>query len=119
MPHELIFNVDKLVEVSLAIAAVGGAAAILIKCIKPLFKPLEKLENRVNALETRNQECGAFFTNDKERLDQHEEMLKDQAEDTKIIMESIALLMVHAETGNHTGEVRAGRMKLEKYLIDR
>lgn len=119
MPHELTLNVDTLIAVCGLIVAVGGAAAVLHKWVKPFMRPLKKLETRIDKLEQRNQECTEFFTHDKERLDEHDTMLKEQAEDTKIIMESIALLMVHAETGNHTGEVRAGRVKLEKYLINR
>lgn len=119
MPHEVILDIDKLIAICGVIVAVGGAAAVLYKLIKPLLKPLEKLDERIDALEKRNSECTEYFTHDKERLDEHDELLKAQAEDTKIIMKSIALLMVHAETGNHTGEVRAGRMELEEYLIDR
>lgn len=119
MPHELTLNVDNLIAISTGIAAIGGAAVILIKFIKPLLKPLERLDERIGVLEQKNQECSVYFTNDKERLDKHDKMLEEQAGDNKIMMESIALLMQHAETGNNTGEVRAGRVKLEKYLINR
>ena len=59
------------------------------------------------------------FANDEIRLNSHEEMLKELKADNKIIMESLALLMRHAETGNCTGEVAHGRQELEKYLINR
>ena len=43
----------------------------------------------------------------------------EMKENDKMIMKSVILLLKHAETGNCTGEVAAGRKELEDYLIDK
>ena len=119
MPHELTLNLEVFLAVCGGLITVGGAAAVLHRWFKPLMKPLEKLDERIGALENRNKECSEFFDHDKKQLEKHEILLERQEEDMKMLMKSVALLLVHAETGNHTGEVREGRMELEEYLIDR
>ena len=119
MPSQITFDVAVLLEVCAAIVAVGAAVVYIRKAIKPLFKPVEELVQRIEALEEKQKTCQSYFTNDKHRLDAHERMMQRQANDNIIMLESVALLMKHAETGNNTGEVAEGRENLEKYLINR
>ena len=126
MPEHVTLDIVFLLELCGAIVAVGAALAYIKKFIKPLFKPVEELNARMDgfdeklkALEEKQLQCVSYFANDKQRLDSHEKLLTERAQDYIIMMESIALLMKHAETGNNTGEVAEGREKLEKYLIHR
>lgn len=119
MPSQITFDVAVFLEICAAIGAVGVAVVYVRKLIKPLFKPVEELAKRIDALEEKQKTCHMYFTNDKNRLDAHEQMMKRQGEDNKIILECIALIMKHEETGNNTGEIAEGRERLEKYLINR
>lgn len=119
MPSQITFDVAVVLEVCAAIIAVGGAVVYVRKLIKPLFKPVEELAKRIEALEQNQKTCRQYFTNDKNRLDAHDTMMRRQVEDNKVILECIALIMKHEETGNNTGEIAEGRERLEKYLINR
>lgn len=111
--------VDYIIAVCGLIIAVGGAAVYIKKAISRLLQPLTKLEEELEDIREQNETNKGYFANDMERLDSHDEILKETKADNKIMMESIALLLSHAETGNNTGEVGEGRKRLEKYLINR
>lgn len=119
MPEQITIDIALIVAVCLMVTNIATAIAWLRKGAKPLFKPIEQIRGRLDDVEDRSKTCAEFFANDKRRLDEHEAILNQLSSDNKIILESIALLMKHAETGNSTGEVSDGRDKLETYLINR
>lgn len=119
MPEQFIIPTDTLMDWSAFIVAMGVAIVWIAKGVRPLLKPIKKIENRLTDVEEKSETCAEFFANDKRRLDEHEQILSQLSNDNKIMLESIALLMKHAETGNSTGEVSDGRDKLENYLINR
>lgn len=45
--------------------------------------------------------------------------IQELQEDNKIVMESLLLLMEHAETDNATHKIAEQRMKVRQYLINR
>lgn len=110
---------DNTLAVCGLIIAVGGAAVYIKKAISRLLQPLTKLEKELEDIREQDKTNKEYFANDMERLDSHDEILKETKADNRIMMESIALLLSHAETGNNTGEVGEGRKRLEKYLINR
>lgn len=119
MPEQFIISTDAIMGWSALIVAVGVAIGWIAKGIKPMLKPFKRMETRLTKVEKKSDTCAQFFANNKKRLDEHDELLAKLSNDNKIILESIALLMKHAETGNSTGEVSAGRDALEAYLIKR
>lgn len=119
MPEQITIDIATVLFWCGVIVAVGGAAAYIKKGSKPLLKPFNDMKCEIDAIEKRSAACAKKFANDEKRLNEHELLLQELAEDNKIMLESIALLMKHAETGNSTGEVSEGREALEKYLINR
>lgn len=119
MPEQITIDTNAILAWCGLIAAIGIAIGWLAKAAKPLLKPFQNVQNELDDIEQRSITCAKKFANDDERLNEHEKMLTEAKEDNKIIMESIVLLMRHAETGNCTGEVAQGRQALERYLINR
>ena len=119
MPEQIIIDPNAIIGWSAFIAAIGIAIGWIAKAMKPMLKPFKEMQCEIEEIEQRSKACAKRFTADEERLNTHEEMLKELTADNKMILESIALLMKHAETGNNTGEVSQGRQELEKYLINR
>lgn len=112
MPDQIMIDTNAVYAWCIFIAAVGVAIGWLAKATKPMFKPFKELQKEVKDIE-------ACEENDRSRIDKHEEALVELTNDNRMILESIALLMKHAETGNNTGEISKKRQELEKYLINR
>lgn len=110
--HEITFNLDTLLWIAGFIVAIGGAVAILAKWASPIVQPYKDALSDVKELKKRKLSCDEKFENDHRQL-------MEMKENDKMIMKSVILLLKHAETGNCTGEVAAGRKELEDYLIDK
>lgn len=125
MPTEIAFefNVETFLAICGAFTVVCVALDWARKTFKPigakLSKPMQTVQNELQEIEEHQKLCSQYFENDKERLDEHEEVLKEITADNKMIMKSILLLMKHAETGNCTGEVAKGRSELENYIVQK
>lgn len=119
MPDQIVIDTNNILAWCTFIAAVCVAAVWLWKAIKPVFKPFNNMQNELEQIEKRGHEHDERFKRGENRMEKHDKILQEIQEDNKIIMESIALLMRHAETGNNTGEVAKGRADLETYLINR
>lgn len=119
MAEHIIIDTNTVLAWCGFITAVGVAIGWLAKAARPMLKPFKEMQCEIKEIEQRSEACAKRFTTDEERLNTHEQMLKELTADNKMILESIALLMKHAETGNNTGEVSQGRQELEKYLINR
>lgn len=112
MYDQIVIDTNAVYAWCIFIAAVGVAIGWLAKATKPMVKPFKELQEEVKDIETCEED-------DRDRIDQHEKILVELVNDNRMILESIALLMKHAETGNNTGEVSRKRQELEKYLINR
>ena len=119
MPEQITIDTNTILAWCAAITAVGVAIGWLAKAAKPLLKPFRNVQTELDDIEQRSVSCAKKFEHDDERIREHDETLGEIQSDNKIIMESIVLLMRHAETGNCTGEVAQGRQRLEGYLINR
>lgn len=112
MPEQIMIDTNAVYAWCIFIAAIGVAIGWLAKATKPMLKPFKKLQQEVKDIE-------ACEEKDRSHIEQHEKALVELTNDNRMIMESIALLMKHAETGNNTGEISRKRQELEKYLINR
>lgn len=89
----------------------GGFATIcvaggwLIKIIKGIKKPAEDVNTKLK--------------NDKERLDEHEEMLKDLVQTQPMILRSLYVILQHMRTNNSTGEIAKQEEAINEYLFNR
>lgn len=119
MPNEIVLDPNAILVWAGAIAGVGAAIGYLIKAAKPLAKPFQRLQKEVKDLEDHSTHCDEKFKNDQLQLEALKRDVDDIKMDVKMILEASLLNMKHIETGNCTGEVAEGRMKLEKYLINR
>jgi hypothetical protein len=119
MPEQITINTDAIYAWCLFIAAVCVAAVWLWKAIKPMFKPFKDMQHELEEIEKRGHVHDERFRKGEDRMGRHDKMLEEIQADNKIMMESLALLLSHAETGNNTGEVAKGRRKLESYLINK
>lgn len=119
MPEQITISIPAIVALCGLIVAIGGAVTYVNKLLKPLKKPYEDIQNEFEDIEQRSVSCAKKFQRDEARLDQHDKILKELAEDNKFMLQSVALLLQHAETGNSTGEITKGRVALESYLIQR
>lgn len=108
----ITINVALLISVCGLIAAVGVAVTWIKKALSPVLKPLKEMQTSIEEVEKRT-------INDFNRLNEHEQILKEIQADNKEILKSVLLLLDHAETGNNTGEVAKGRKELEQYLVNR
>ena len=119
MPEQFIIDTNAVLAWCGLIAAIGVAFGWMAKALKPMIKPFKDMQNELEDIEKRGHDHDERFRRGEDRMKRHDEALKEIQADNKIIMESIALLMRHAETGNNTGEVAQGRANLEKHLINR
>ena len=105
-------TMTKIIAICTAVVAVGGAAMYLKKIANIISHKIEKTEKE-------SEKHDEYFKNDLIRLDKHDKMLEGIKEDNRIVMRSLFLLLKHAETGNNTGEIAAGREELEEYLTSK
>jgi len=119
MPEQITIDTSTILAWCGFIAAVGVAIGWIAKAAKPMLKPFRDMKGELNDIKQRSISCAKKFANDDLRIKEHNEVLEQIQNDNKIIMESLVLLMRHAETGNCTGEVAKGRQGLETYLINR
>lgn len=119
MPKEIVLDLDVLLAWSAVIVGVGGAIGYLIKASKPFMKPFQKLQKDVQNLENQSKRCEEKFEHDQTQLQELKEDVEDMKTDIKMLLEASLLNMRHIETGNCTGDIAKGRIKLEKYLINR
>lgn len=112
-------TMTKIITVCTAVVAVGGAAMYLKKIANIIRHPLEEMNRKIEKNEKESEKHDEYFKNDLNRLDKHDKMLEGIKEDNRIVMRSLFLLLKHAETGNNTGEIAAGRKELEEYLTSK
>ena len=119
MPEQFIIDTNAVLAWCGLIAAIGVALGWMAKALKPMMKPFKAMQHELDEIEKRGHDHDERFQRGENRMEKHDKMLAQIQADNKVIMESIALLMRHAETGNNTGEVAQGRANLEKHLINR
>ena len=106
--HSFTINLDTLLWVATFIGAVCVVIGWFYKGMGPVLRPFKEIKE----LKTHAQSCEVKFANDDRRL---EEISSDMRE----VMRAQFLIMKHIETGNCTGEVAAGRERLQNYLIEK
>lgn len=110
--HEVTINLDTLLWIMGFLAAFCGLIVYLKKGTEPIFRPYKQMRSDVKMLAERKHSCDQKFAHDAAEL-------AEIKQDLKMVMKTETLLLKHAETGNCTGEVAAGRKELEDYLIDK
>lgn len=119
MPEQITISVEAILAVCGLIVAIGGAAVYIKKATRPIFKPWEDMQSDLESISAQNKVCAKKFENDDKRIKELEATVRELREDNKFILNSVALLLQNAETGNCTGAIRQGRKDLETYLINR
>lgn len=101
MGKEIVITVNGLLWFCSAIAALGGAAAIIAKC----FAPFKNLEKRVSALETKQ--------------DGDHKDLKTLETGIEKICKCTLAITDHELTGNSVDKLREAKDEMQDYLIQK
>ncbi len=86
------------IAVCSAIVSVGGAAAVLYKAYKFINKPIEALRKDLEYIE----EC---LSRDKDRLEDHDDLLKRLCETSEALVNADCVILTHMVKGNNTGKM--------------
>ena len=99
-----------IVYIASCITILGGAIGTLIKAKAALLKPLVEINNKIEEYEK-------YLANDKAHLDTIDDVLTELTEANTLLIESVRVLLTHAESGNNSGEIREERKKLDDWLL--
>lgn len=105
-------NIELLVYVAGIIVAFGSAWKVVKDAKKGIEEPRKEIKKDLKGVN--NLAC-----ENRERLDEHDKLLQSIREDNQYLLSSMLKLLRHAETGNHTNELKHARESLEKYIIER
>lgn len=93
------------------LAVCGGFTTVcvaggwLLKIVKGIKKPADDVNLKLK--------------NDKQRLDEHDELLKDLMQTQPIILRSLYVILQHMRTHNSTGEIAKQEEAINEYLFNR
>ena len=93
------------IAVCVGFSSICVAGGWLVKIIKGLKKPSEDVNTKLK--------------NDKERLDNHDELLKDLVQTQPMILRSLYVILQHMRTNNSTGEIAKQEQAISDYLFNR
>lgn len=108
MGNEIVITVNGLLWFCGAIAALGGAAAIIAKC----FAPFRKLKNEVDQLKKELEGLKNYQNSD------HTELKKLEVGIEKICKCTLAITD-HELTGNSVDKLREAKDEMQDYLIQK
>lgn len=115
----VLFTLGQLLWVCGAILTISAVVAILVKVYKWLRTPentqneeIRNLQEHQKEQDSRMDKFEEYFKKDKDAIDNIEA-------GNKVVQQSILVLMNHAINGNDIDNLKEGRDRLEKYLIER
>lgn len=107
----MFITINGLLKICASISCVGLALGYLLKAIKTLKSPADKMTNKIKKHDE-------LFANDKARLDNLEHMMTDMRECMMLLLESEMATLEHLEDGNHTKMLMEKKDKIAKYLYE-
>lgn len=100
-----------IIYIASCIGVIGAAVKILVNAKKALTAPLDEINKKL-------MEHCQFLENDKKRLEEINDALEDLTEGVHILIKNQQTILDHLEDGNHSGEIRAGKKRLNDWLVD-
>ena len=100
-----------LIYLASCIGIVGAAVKILHSAKTALLRPLDDINKRLAEYDT-------FLANDKQKIENIEEIMGDMTESMNMLIKSHRTVLHHLQEGNHSGEIKAEIEELDNWLID-
>lgn len=113
------FTPGELLAIAGAIITISTAIGVLINLFTKLKEPERKQDDRIKALEDRQDKTDAIIEKFREYFDNDDKRLKAIDEGNKITQQGLLALLKHALNGNDTEALKVAEKNLEEYLINK
>lgn len=100
-----------IIYIASCIGVIGAAVKVLWSAKQALVKPLRDINEKLNEHEK-------YLENDKKRLEEISESIEDLTGAINILIKSHQTVLDHLEDGNHSGEIKADKKRLNDWLVD-
>ena len=100
-----------IIYIASCIGVIGAAVKVLWSAKQALVKPLDEINKKLEEHET-------FLENDKKRLEVISSSLDELTDAITILIKSHQTVLDHLEDGNHSGEIKASKEKLNDWLVE-
>lgn len=108
----MTITTESIVYLAGVIVTVGAAIKLMYEFKKKMDEPYQKIQDRLD----HHDKCLERDKNAIEKLQGEQDQI---IEDNRQILLVLSTMLSHMETGNNTGQVRATRDDLDRYLINR
>ena len=112
MDRVISFTPAQILAIAGGFSALCVAVGWVVKIVRAAKAPAKRLEERIAALEAKDEAYQTYFSNDKRRLDAHDE-------GNRVTQRAILALLSHAIDGNEVESLRAAKAELHNYLIEK
>ena len=100
-----------IVYIASCVGVIGAAVKVLWNAKQALVKPLDDINTKLQEHET-------YLENDKKRLEQIGDSIDDLTDAINILIKSHQTVLDHLEDGNHSGEIKEVKKRLNDWLVD-
>ena len=100
-----------IIYIASCIGVIGAAVKVLWSAKQALIKPLDDIKTKLKEHEQ-------YLENDKRRLEEIGKSIDELTEAINILIKSQQTVLDHLEDGNHSGEIKADKKRLNDWLVD-
>ncbi|MBQ2055432.1 MAG: hypothetical protein II489_03950 [Bacteroidaceae bacterium] len=100
-----------IIYIASCIGVIGAAVKVLWNAKQALVKPLDDMNTKLKEHEQ-------YLENDKRRLEEISKSIDELTEAINILIKSQQTVLDHLEDGNHSGEIKADKKRLNDWLVD-
>lgn len=108
---DMTVDTATIIYIASCIGVIGAAVKVLWSAKQALVKPLDEINKKLEEHET-------FLENDKKRLEVISSSLDELTDAITILIKSHQTVLDHLEDGNHSGEIKASKEKLNDWLVE-
>lgn len=100
-----------IIYIASCIGVIGAAVKVLWSAKQALIKPLDDIKTKLKEHEQ-------YLENDRRRLEEIGKSIDELTEAINILIKSQQTVLDHLEDGNHSGEIKADKKRLNDWLVD-
>ena len=100
-----------IIYIASCIGVIGAAVKVLWSAKAALVKPLDEINKKLAEHEQ-------YLENDKKRLEEITMSLDELTDAITILIKSHQTVLDHLEDGNHSGELKAEKRRLNDWLVE-